>query len=338
MAKACLSATRASSLPGKRSAPGSFELLQRPCSWSSAIVFGQVVVESLVFGPSKVQVAMPARLSLHQQAKLIRWLSDGFDALSLAFGELPVSDVQVIIFPVGENQEAVPWGQVTRGGGDAVHLYVDETKSLSELNDDWVLVHELSHLLHPYMSAKDGWLSEGIASYYQNVLRARQNLLTPVRAWEKLDAGFRRGEKQFKTGIRLYENTRQMMRERQYMRVYWSGAAIALIGDVQLRQASGGKMSLDRLLKQFAMCCLPTTRKRWRAKELVDHFDKTSGTKIFSRLYNDYVMQAEFPAIDDIYDELGLQRHSSNLHFTDEGGELRYSIMSPNQAAASHPR
>ena len=139
-----------------------------------------------------------------------------------------------MVFPLGRSNDLVPWGEVKRGGGDAVHLYVDGTRGAAELNANWVLSHELSHLLHPYISGADAWLPEGIASYYQNIVRARRALLNVQSAWNKLDAGFRRGQAQFAEGRTLADNTRAMMREYQYMRVYWSGAAIALIGDVEL--------------------------------------------------------------------------------------------------------
>ena len=315
------------SMPGRRIGPTEFELLDRPCSWSSAVIFGQIAEQTFTFGQSKVRVAIPAGELADQHEKLLSWLNEGLKSLASAYGELPLPETQVLIFPVGQNREAVPWGQAMRGGGDAVHLYVDETKSLSELNKDWVLVHELSHLLHPYMRGSDGWLSEGIASYYQNVLRARSGLLSAQQAWEKLDAGFRRGEKQFTPGVRLYENTRDLMRNRQYMRVYWSGAAIAFIGDVELRRASGGELSLDRLLKEISACCLPTTQRRWEAKALLKRFDEISGTRIFSQLYDDYVMNAEFPALSQVYENLGLQRDAEGLRFLTRGTTLRDSIM-----------
>ena len=33
---------------------------------------------------------------------------------------------------------------------------------LTELNENWVLAHELSHLIHPYVSSADSWLAEGL--------------------------------------------------------------------------------------------------------------------------------------------------------------------------------
>ena len=304
------------SMPGKKIAAQRFELAKRPCQWSSSVLWGDITEHELALAGSTIRVAMPSALTVATQEKLVRWIRTGFNALSLAYGRLPVGEVQVLVFPVGANNETVPWGEVKRGGGDAVHLYVDETRSETELNADWVLVHELSHLLHPYLIAADGWLSEGIASYYQNVLRARAGLLTGSRAWEKLDAGFRRGEKQFDPDMRLFENTRKMMRERQYMRVYWSGAAIAMIGDIELRNLSGGTQSLDTLLAEIAWCCLPTETRRWDAKTLIERFDDISRTSIFSRLYDHYVMQAKFPDLKNTYKSLGLKRVGNHLDFT----------------------
>ncbi|MEM7467705.1 MAG: hypothetical protein AAF387_12595 [Pseudomonadota bacterium] len=317
------------SLPGKKLANNHFLLLPRPCDWSSAIIWGDIDNTSLIENDSgnSLRVTMPKRISAEQRAKLLHWLNAGIDSLKMTHGKLPVEDIQILVFPVGPNDEIVPWGQVTRGGGDAVHLYVDETRSLETLNSDWVLVHELSHLLHPYMVGADGWLSEGIASYYQNVLRARSGLLDKEMAWEKLDAGFRRGEKQFKPGVRLFENTRQMMRDRQYMRVYWSGAAIAMLGDVQLRQATNGEQSLDTLLREISDCCLPTTLRKWRAEDLIQRFDQISGTSIFANLYDSYVMHPSFPALEQAYDSLGLTRQTKGLSFSRTGRDLREAIM-----------
>ena len=315
------------SFPGEKIAAQRFELAKRPCQWSSSVLWGDIAQHEFALAGGTIRIAMPSALAVTTQEKLVRWIRAGFNALSLAYGRLPVGEVQVLLFPVGANNEAVPWGEVKRGGGDAVHLYVDETRSESDLNADWVLVHELSHLLHPYLIAADGWLSEGIASYYQNVLRARAGLLTGPRAWEKLDAGFQRGEKQFDPDMRLFENTRKMMRERQYMRVYWSGAAIAMIGDVELRRLSGGTQSLDTLLAEIARCCLPSETRRWDAQTLIKRFDDISQTNIFSRLYDHYVMQPKFPDLENTYKLLGLTRTGNRLDFAAAGAALRQQII-----------
>ena len=125
-----------------------------------------------------------------------------------------------------------------RGGGVAAEFFVDQTRPLNELRFDWTATHELSHMLLPYVSSRDRWLSEGLASYYQNVLRARDGRLTEQQAWQKLHAGFERGRKATHGGS-LAEASRAGWSAT--MRVYWGGAAMMLKADSQLRALSGGQ-------------------------------------------------------------------------------------------------
>src|SRR5207244_449476 len=104
-------------------------------------------------------------------------------------------------------------------------------------------------------SRDDAWLSEGFATYYQAVLRARAGFFSARYAWQKMHEGFERGRRQTSSRS-LAETSARMGREYQYMRVYWSGAAIALLADVALRKSSGGKKALDDALRALRTCCL----------------------------------------------------------------------------------
>jgi predicted metalloprotease with PDZ domain len=194
---------------------------------------------------------------------------------------------------------------------------------------DWVLVHELSHLLHPVIDGPDRWLYEGIASYYQNVLRARAGLRSPQWAWNALHAGFERGIRGTPRGRSLAEVSENMMRDRSFMRVYWSGAAIALLADVELRRRSGGAQSLDTALAAFADCCLPADRS-WSARELLQQLDRLTDTTVFMELYRKHVDSDDFPDLVALYGELGLQSMdatSLRLDATAPGAAICEAIM-----------
>ena len=49
----------------------------------------------------------------------------------------------------------------------------------------------------------------------------------------------------------LADESRSMGRTHAYWRVYWAGAAIALELDVDLRRESGGRVSLDDVLRAY---------------------------------------------------------------------------------------
>lgn len=309
---------------GKRS----FELLDRPIDWDGSIAFGRLTQSVIDVSGAKVSLSVVGHAHTKTTSALHDWIVAGIEAITTVYGNFPVERVQVLVFPLGRSNDLVPWGEVKRGGGDAVHLYVDGTRGAAELNANWVLSHELSHLLHPYISGADTWLPEGIASYYQNIVRARRALLNVQSAWNKLDAGFRRGQAQFAEGRTLADNTRAMMREYQYMRVYWSGAAIVLIGDVELRHRSDAVMSLDTVLAELSRCCLPS-EYQWSARQLMAKMDEISGYEIFMPLYERYVMQPKFPDLKETYCRLGLKSNTDGLQFSDDVGvtELRNDIM-----------
>jgi hypothetical protein len=233
-------------------------------------------------------------------AKLERWVRESAGQIVLAYGRFPVPATHVIVVPSEGSSwgddSPVPFGRVTRRGGETVELYVDVTRPLSDLSSDWTATHEFSHLLLPLISWKHKWISEGFASYYQNVLMARAGQYTTDQAIEKLTQGFGRGRGS-RPELSMNEAAREGVREARY-KIYWSGAAIALLADVQLRARSGGTESLDVVLDRFQRCCLPSQR-RWSGPELFAKFDSLIDEPVFMPLYRRYADTAGFPDFDD---------------------------------------
>jgi predicted metalloprotease with PDZ domain len=117
------------------------------------------------------------------------------------------------------------------------------------------------------------------------------------------------------------------------MRVYWSGAAIALLADVELRRRSGGAQSLDTALAAFGECCLPADRS-WSARELMQQLDRLTDTTVFIQLYRKYIDSDDFPELGAVYAELGLQPISVTrlrLDPTAPGAATREAIMAAQQ-------
>ena len=190
---------------------------------------------------------------------------------------------------------------------------------------DWTATHEFSHLLIPYVSSRDRWLSEGLASYYQNLLRARDGRLSDQQAWQKLHDGFQRGERGTNGGT-LAEATRSG--HGSIMRVYWSGAAMLLKADTRLRERTDNRQSLDSVLRALNKCCMEPG-KRWKAWDLLEELDRLSGLSVFTDTYREHVHTDSFPDLGDIYDDLGLETRFGRVR-TVSGApleEIRESIM-----------
>ena len=79
----------------------------------------------------------------------------------------------------------------TFGAGSSVLLLPSPDATVDQLEADWVAVHELSHLWLPHLYPRGRWISEGIATYLQEVLRARCGLQTGKQAWTSSARGLR---------------------------------------------------------------------------------------------------------------------------------------------------
>lgn len=299
----------------------------RPPEWAGSVAIGRFKKETIQKGSSQIELVILNAKKPFNSDSLMPWIHKNLDALLMTYGEFPVSRLQLVLVPIGKGREPVPWGEAMHGGGDAVHLYIDQTRPIKEFMDDWVLIHELSHLLHPrFINAS--WLGEGIASYYQNVLRARSGMLTKQKAWQKLHEGFQRGLQGTPANKTLHEVSSSMRKTRAFMRVYWSGAAISLLADYKLRKQSNNKQSLDSAMKSFKNCCLEFSRK-WTSHEIMQKLDSLTNTDIFSTLNNQYLHSTKFPDLTEVYKEFGIYVKNNNVQLNSQARHIsiREAIM-----------
>ena len=296
-----------------------------PASWSSRIAIGDFRVQRIPVAGTELRLATIGRLKARQHETISAWIKETADAVASVYGRFPRQAPQILVIPIGQRGQAVPWAHVIRGGGIAAEFFIDETRSLESFREDWTATHELSHMLLPYVTRNDRWLSEGLASYYQNVLRARDGRLSEQQAWQKLHSGFERG-RAGTSGGSLARATRSGWKST--MRVYWSGAAIMLKADSELRLLSGGRQSLDSALAALQECCFDRERA-WHARELFSELDRITGTSVFTDLYREHVMDDEFPDVEYTFEQLGLVLRSESIRFDPEApwGRIRYYIM-----------
>lgn len=325
-----------------------FSISNTPANWSAAVAIGHFDEERIELPGGVLRLTILHGADAEQRTKLRDWLAHVSRAVLSAYGRLPLADVQVLMIPVGQlglasravaavAPHAVHFGQSIRGQGNALELLVDPRRSAAEFDDDWVAVHELSHLMHPYLGDRGSWLAEGLATYYQNILRARAGLLTPAQAWDRLQEGFSRGEAQQGAGT-LEQAAADMHRSHAFQRIYWSGAAYWLTVDRDLRHASGGKLSMELALSRFRDCCLPSYRQ-WQPEDFVAKLDALLGVQTFSQRYREFSTMQQFPDWKKLYTELGIRIDGKRLTFdaaaVDAAAREAITAARPTPAAES---
>jgi len=281
-----------------------FRLRSSPQSGTGLSIFGQfhrVVVK--VAGEDLRIVSLPSA-SNAIGAEAITWTRQTAENIALTYGRFPNPDARVLLFPVTSSwdQSAVPFGRVVRDGGETIELLVDPRRPEESFLGDWTATHEFSHLMLPYVSRDQRWISEGFAQYYQNVLLARAGRYTQQQAWQKLRDGLERGRDSV-PGLSPNEATGGGERNSR-MKIYWSGAALALMADIELRRRSQGAESLDLVLDRLQACCLPS-RRIWSGRDLFEKLDALIDEPMFVELYERHADAPGFPDFESFLEQPG---------------------------------
>lgn len=308
-----------------------YRLTRSPESSNAPAVFGDFVYREIEVPGATLRVSILRSSDEYgnslDTAAIEEWLRATATDVSLAYGRFPNPRPLVVVIPVGNgrdsNGSAVPFGRVIRDGGEAVELFVDQRQALDALLGDWTATHEFSHLMLPYIEPEHRWVSEGFAQYYQNVLLARSGAYDPQKAWQELYEGFERG-RQSRPELSPNEAAAGSTRSAR-MKIYWSGAALALMADVTLRERSGGKETLDDVMGRLQACCLPS-RRVWSGPEFFAKLDSLSSYPVFMPLYRRYADAVGFPDTRPLFERLGLQVSDDKVR-VQRGGELQQIRM-----------
>jgi hypothetical protein len=312
--------------PASGDAPGRYTLDSTAFAFHAYAAFGRVAVRELQIAGSTVELAVLDGLSEAQHASIVRWVTVQAEAVA-TLGRLPRDHIQIVVLPMGSSSDPIRFGSMTRGGGASVGVLLADNFDEAELMSDWVLVHELSHLLHPFVNRDQAWLSEGIATYYQEVLRARAGLQSPKAAWKRILSGSQQGESM---DTSLEQAAAEMSRTHRFAPVYWGGAAVMLLADVELRRTG---RTLDAVLMELSACCSRGSQP-WQAIDVGARIDALAGAPVMATLIAEVVRAEAFPKLAELYARLGLD---------DQGGAkpgaplaaIRDAIMRVSEQEAS---
>ena len=315
------------SVPWEPELDGSYRLSASAFAFDAYAVFGRFEQERVEVPGGLIELAVLPGLAPQTRGHLRAWVEAQAKAAAQLDGRFPVERLLLVVIPSRPASSPVGFARVTRGGGVSIAALVRRDAQLDDLLRDWVLVHEFTHLRHPFVSRGDAWLSEGLATYYQEVLRVRAGLRSAEQAFARLHRGVRQGR--FPAGSSLTSESAAMYRTGNFASVYWGGAAFALLADVELRRRSQGRLSLDHVLREIGDCCAGASRA-WPARKLLERMDEVAGLEVFAPLAQRYAQQGGVPQLDSSYADLGIEIQGARVRF--EEAELswaRDAIMAP---------
>lgn len=324
------------------SGAGDYELLAQEIPVATYSAFGDLKVDTLEFPPpisckgsrgpgcekGTLEVVSLPRLEQrpHAQRELLDWVKRSASSVSQFWHGFPVARASLFLIPVRDRDDVV-FGKVLPASGPAIALLVGEEATQADLDDDWILVHELFHLGVPSFSGEGKWFDEGLATYYEPVIRARVGNKSEEEVWSEFARHMRKGlDAMSSTGL---ESTQD------YDAVYWGGALVCLLADLEARRQSGGKLGLEDGLREVLRQGGEASEV-WPLARVLKVVDRTLGSKILSQLNARYAARGSAIDLERLLSELGVARAESGVDFVAApDAQLRHWLVFPLSEGAA---
>jgi hypothetical protein len=268
-----------------------------------------------------LQVAILGEMTHMKDAALCEWLRRTAEEVRTVRRGFPYPRATVLVYPVPRRTTADVFGMVMWSSPPSIALLVGQDAEPSSFRDDWVALHELLHLTHPAIVPRAPWITEGLATYYTEVARARSGRQTQEQAWQGLVQGFALGKSQA-AGRTMQE----MINENAPPGIYWVGAFFALRLDVELRRVTGNARGLEDVLELLATQGPTSSVKAYGAA-----VDRVAGRPIFDSLLAQELRLPAFAGLGGLLEELGVRA-------TPSGVKLRLAQDSMLREALDGPR
>jgi hypothetical protein len=301
-------------------APGSYEadtsdLAEAPYSGFGAFDESRVEARG---GVVEVAVA-PGELGV-PGAAIGEWVRRAADAVGAYYGRVPLRRALVIVLP--SNRGRVGFGTTLGNGGGAIMIWVGRGAGAAELRSDWVLAHEMVHLGIPNLPRAHRWLEEGIATYVEPIARARRGTITPEEMWAGLVKGLPNGLPQ--------AGDRGLDRTHTWGRTYWGGALFCFLADLEIRERTGNRRSLDDALRGI-QAAGGDIAVAWPLERLLREGDRATGVPVLAELHARMGARAEDVDLDALWRRLGVRAAGDTVAFDDAAplAAVRRSIVPP---------
>ncbi|MBS2016945.1 MAG: hypothetical protein JST00_28925 [Deltaproteobacteria bacterium] len=232
------------------------------------------------------------------------WVADAASVITPLFGRFPVDRTSLFVVPA-RGEEDVVFGKVLSLAGASVVVVVGDRMPASARTHDWVLVHELFHLGFPTFRGEGRWLGEGLATYYEPILRARAGWTSETDVYRQFARNMPRGLANRGSGAGLAHRD-------DLDSIYWGGALFCFAADVRIREETRGKRSLDDVLR-LALSRGGDATRVWTVSEVVKVADEATGTTVFSEMYDRHAARGERIDLDGLMASLGIDRGGAEL-------------------------
>jgi len=253
---------------------------------------------------------------------LARWVERRARLVAEFYGRFPAPRALLVLVPV-ERERAVVFGKLLPESAPGVALLLGAETPESALDRDWILLHELFHIGVPSFDGEGKWFDEGLATYFEPILRVRSGMSSELELWREFANGMPRGL----PALARYG----LERAPGYAGVYWGGAVYCLLADVELRRASELRVGLEDAVRAVFHAG-GRASDVWSLDETLAFAERALDTDVLSSLRRRHAARPSRVDLDALFAELGVVVRDGTVV------ELRNDApLSAVRAALVHP-
>jgi hypothetical protein len=274
----------------------------------------------LVIGGGTIDVVFADGAPGLDRDRVFRWIRASAQAVTTYFGRFPVKQVGILV--LASDGTRIGPGATYGLDGSAMRIAVGRETDESVFRQDWILVHEMTHLALPTVPRKSEWLLEGNATYVEPIARAQAGQLDPAEVWRWSLEDMPKGEPQ--PGDEGLDNTPT------WGRTYWGGAMFWLLADIRIRQRTGNRIGVQEALRAINRASGGITA-RWTVEQVAAAGDRATGTGVLTALYRE-LGGAPVPVdLKSIFSQLGVREQDGKIVFDDRAplAAIRRAITAP---------
>lgn len=277
--------------------PNSYRLMAHEIPVATYLAFGKLELRRLDVSGGALEIVKldgPLDRSFDEVSE---WIATSAAAVRDFYRVFPVPRASVFVIPAA-GRGSVVFGKVLPESAPGILLVVGQHAPRRELYSDWILVHELFHLGFPSFFEEGKWLDEGLATYYEPIIRVRAGLYTQREMWDELEKSLPQGLPAYtKTGLEQADDFRG---------IYWGGALACLEADVEAR-----KRRLDRGLEVGLRALRDaggSASEVWSMRDALDTVDRALGSPTLGRIANLHGPSGNAFDLAALLRELGVSR------------------------------
>jgi hypothetical protein len=260
------------------------------------------------------------------QERVLAWIKTAAEAVTEYFGRFPLPHPRISVHP-GDGRSGIFHGTTYGSDGGFTRISVGQHTSQKELDGDWMMTHELTHMAFPDVAGEDDehhWIEEGMATYVEPIARCQIGTMTPEQVWGEMARYMPQGLPA--AGDQGLDNTHT------WGRTYWGGALYWLMADVQIRQQTQNRKGVQDAMRAIVEAGGVIVHE-WPIEKILEVGERATGVTVLADLYNRMKATPVQFDLDDLWRKLGVEVNNGVVTFDDKAplAKTRKAITEPRK-------